>query len=590
MSRDTQPQVGEPLRGLVTRKSSSRSSSSHKNGRGHKGKSAAEAIKAKQKEAVLDKQIVKGLQVCTDSLLESLWNFSNRSTGAMERNITQLNEFNATRLQQELDMSPGLQLLIARRGFDPHAFLATYFECLAAHRCARLGMYVTSGMLECRAVVKELYDQTVRHTRTKRVFLYNNNNMSSSSSIGEDGDSRLGSEAPLNESAADCWNATASSAGATTTTSTSLDGQSLSTATQRIWKTVVQPRKASKVGDQFENKSHRHAHKQHSSASLDKASTPPKRHTRGSSRHDGGDRMRQTSSDKTATDASSLSNTNNNNNSESTSRDKPRTSKKHGNPNQLMHSDFNNSNGNGITTDSGGGSSVLSTLQPVRTMRGNVAASVTDIIISRAAGRSSRRNTKSKHNNNHSTTETSVSGTASRGLTKRHLADLIQQPQGEVIPSKPSSESALGVRTSLLRSSSKPVSESAFGAKPSLLRGSSTPADAQRQQHQFHVQRQATGIAADLAAGSALPQGEALAKHRHSQSGSSSNNNDTNNAFADALTSLRVTTPVEAFQPTLLRGPHGVLSVRLPTGSNGSKSACELLFRPKKQGRESLQL
>jgi hypothetical protein len=50
-----------------------------------------------------------------------------------------------------------------------------------------------------------------------------------------------------------------------------------------------------------------------------------------------------------------------------------------------------------------------------------------------------------------------------------------------------------------------------------------------------------------------------------------------------ALTSLQVTTPVEAFQTTLLRGPHGVLSVRLPTGSSGSKSACELLFRPQQQ-------
>ena len=110
-------------------------------------------------------RIKKRLKAMTDGLLESLWNFSDRDSVAMERNINQLKDFNGQRLQQELDALPKLSKLLVERGLDPLSFLAVFLECMTLHRCTRLGVYVTSGTLDAAAVVDELFEQAVNHIR-----------------------------------------------------------------------------------------------------------------------------------------------------------------------------------------------------------------------------------------------------------------------------------------------------------------------------------------------------------------------------------------------------------------------------------------
>ena len=119
----------------------------------------------KQRLAYLDMRIKKRLKAMTDGLLESLWNFCDRDSVAMERNINQLIDFNGQRLQQELDALPKLSKLLVERGLDPLSFLAVFLECMTLHRCTRLGVYVTSGTLDAAAVVDELFEQAVNHIR-----------------------------------------------------------------------------------------------------------------------------------------------------------------------------------------------------------------------------------------------------------------------------------------------------------------------------------------------------------------------------------------------------------------------------------------
>jgi hypothetical protein len=432
-------------------------------------------------------------------------------------------------------------------------------------------------MLECRAVVKELYDQAVRHTRTKRAFLYNgissNSSTSSSTDLWPPGSTL---------STADCNPDSWSNASTTALTTTSaratnalIEGGSSSVATQRVWKSVVQPRKSSKASSGNSDKLKQQKHSEHSrtlnatdrgllldnnddaaaaaAVAVAVAVATPGNKTRSDSNSKINLSSSSSSSSsksrrrrKKATSVSSSSDDTDASTPPRRSRsaldDNDRNNRTQSKQPHLLPNNFTNSGNNN--------SSVLSTLQPVRTLRGDVATSVTDIILSRAASNNGNKNKSYRSNHKNNVTEASASG-ASHGLTKRHLANLIQLNQDHTVPTKLNPDFALG----------------ATEEKPSVHAHSTNK--------QHRKQRQSTDFVAGPSSlapphGSlTLPAAQTTSRRRRSDK-----NDDA------ALTSLQLTKPVEAFQTTLLRGPHGVLSVRLPTGSSGSKSACELLFRP----------
>jgi hypothetical protein len=120
----------------------------------------------------LDMDICDGLRTGTDHLLEDLWEFCDENPKKMARNIDQLKGHSQTEVKEELERMEGLYHGLTKqlkaRGINPLLFMGRYLVAVANSRMCRAGTYLRESVLGCKAIVKDLYNETLESLKKDR--------------------------------------------------------------------------------------------------------------------------------------------------------------------------------------------------------------------------------------------------------------------------------------------------------------------------------------------------------------------------------------------------------------------------------------